>query len=294
MLTATESFFVRLLRGTVITTALVSFLVAVSAVLYVLYAQYAPEPQARVAGYIERFRQAVDPANLIKEVFPSDSAIFKEVEAPDNIAYQLRKPSQNEMFQEFNVFLDRALGASFENSSQFSDWLYGSSGIQFRWSRDLDKKTAADESNIDVLWSSLLLDYAKRLEYRAPSIAVANKIKSNSAAIDRFTAPTPPSRAPYFLTWFFNKLQGELQLIEQDLQAERAQRGALRLAIPLALYIAGGAFSYFIFIMFLFLLVSIEASVRRLASMAMPTPTSAPAGVPPFFGTGANQPDELT
>jgi hypothetical protein len=294
MLTATESFFVRLLRGTVITTALVSFLVAVLAVLYVLYAQYAPEPQPKIAGHIERFREAVDPANLIKEVFPSDSAIFKQVETPDNIAYQLRKPSQNEIFQEFNAFLDRALGASFENSNQFSDWLYGSSGIQFRWSTDLDRKNAADESNIDVLWMSLLFDYAKRLEYRAPSIAVANKIKSNSAAIDRFTAPTPPSRAPYFLVWFFSKLQGELQLLEQDLQAERAQRAALRFTIPLGLYIAAGAFSYFIFIMFLFLLVSIEASVRRLASIAALAPVQ--AGAPPFLGMVVNpvDSDELT
>ena len=292
MLTATENFFVRLLRGTVITTALVSFLVAVSALLYVLYAHFAPEPQPRVANSIGRFRQAVDPANLIKEVFSSDSAIFKEADTPDNVAYQLHKPSPSEMLQEFNTFLDRAFGASFENSNQFSDWLYGSGAI-FRWSRDLDRSNAADESNIDVLWASLLFDYAKRLEFRAPSIAAANKIKSNSAAVDRFTAPTSPSRAPYFLVWFFDKLQGELQLLEQELQAERAERAALRLAIPLALYVAAGAFSYFIFIMFLFLLVSIEASVRRLASIAVPAP--AQAGASPFFGMAVNlpAPDEL-
>jgi hypothetical protein len=277
MLTTTEGFFVRLLRGTVITTALVSFLIAVSAVLYVLYAQFAPEPQPKIAGNIERFRQAVDPAKLIKEVFQSDSAIFKEADLPDNVAYQLHKTSQNEVFQEFNAFLDRAFSASFENSSQFSDWLYGSNSIQFGWSNDLSRKNASDENNIDVLWLSLFFDYAKRLEYRAPSIAVASKIKSNSPAMDRFTAPTLPSRAPYFLVWFFNKLQGELQLVEQELQAERAQRAVLRLAIPLSLYIAAGAFSYFIFIMFLFLLVSIEASVRRLASIAAPIPIQATA-----------------
>src|SRR5579863_8406808 len=129
MLTATENFFVRLLRGTVITTALVSFLVAVSALIFVLYAYYAPEPQPRVANSIARFRQAVDPANLIKEVFSSDSAIFKDVDAPDNVAYLQRKPSPSEMLQQFNEFLDRAFGASFDNSNQFSDWLYGSGAI---------------------------------------------------------------------------------------------------------------------------------------------------------------------
>lgn len=286
MLTPTENFFVRLLRGTVVATALVSFLVTVLAVLYALYAQFAPEPQPRVASSIERLRKAVDPANLIREVFSSDSAIVKEIEPPDNIAYQLRKPSPNEMFQEFNVFLDHAFGASFENQNQFSDWLYGNGGIQFAWSRDLDRKTAADESNINVLWPSLFLDYAKRLEHRAPSIAAANKIKSNSAAIDRFTASTQPSRAPYFLVWFFNKLQGQLQQLEQEYQDERTQRAALRLTIPLALYVAAGAFSYFIFIMFLFLLVSIEASVRRLASIVAQAPTGVTA--PPPFGMAAS------
>jgi hypothetical protein len=272
MLTLTESFFVRLLRGTVVTTAFVSFLIAVLAILYALYAQFAPEPQPNIAGSIARLRQAVDPEKLIKEVFPSDSAIAKEVDAPDHIAYQLSKPSQNELFQQFNTFLDRSLGASFESSNQFSDWLYGSNNIKFAWNRDLDRSTASDESNVNVLWLSLLYDYATRLSYRAPAIQAAKKAKAKTAGIDLFTASTPPSRAPYFLVWFFNKLENELQQVGQELQAERVQRAALRLTIPLALYVAAGAFSYFIFIMFLFLLVSIEASVRRLATVGIPVP----------------------
>ncbi|RXG94739.1 hypothetical protein [Bradyrhizobium zhanjiangense] len=280
MLTPTESFFVRLLRGTVVTTAFISFLAAVLAVVYALYAQFAPEPQPNIPGSIARLRNAVDPAKLIKEAFGADSAIAKEAETPDHVAYQLSKPSQNELFQQFNTFLTRSLGASFESSNQFSDWLYGSNSIQFGWNRDLDRSSASNESNINVLWLSLLYDYAKRLDYRAPSIAAANKDKANTAGIDRFTASTPPSRAPYFLVWFFNKLQNELQQVGQDLQAERVQRAALRLTIPIALYVAAGAFSYFIFIMFLFLLVSIEASVRQLATSGIAAPGALPrAGI---------------
>lgn len=95
--------------------------------------------------------------------------------------------------------------------------------------------------------------------------------------MDRFTAATPPTRAPYFVVWFFNKLQGELQLVSQEFQEEQNQRLALRLTVPVALYVAAGAFSYFIFIMFLFLLVSIEASVRRLASAENPALPPLPA-----------------
>jgi hypothetical protein len=280
MLTGVESFFVRLLRGTVITTALVSFLVTVAAVLYAMYAQFAPEPQPRIASQIVRFRDAADPAKLIKELFPADSAIVKEFVTSDGVAYEQRKHSESELFQEFNKFLDAALGASFENSAQFSDWLYGSNRIPFRWNSALDSKNATDESNIDVLWRSLFFDYAKRLAVRAPSLAAANKNKAYTSSMDRFTAPTPPSRAPYFLSWFFSKLQAELQVVGQEFQAEQAQRMALRLTIPIALYVAAGAFSYFIFIMFLFLLVSIEASVRRLASVNIPgfQTSAVPAG----------------
>lgn len=274
MLTPTESFFVRLLRGTVVTTASVSFLAAVLAVVYALYAQFAPEPQPNIPGSIARLRDAVDPAKLIKEVFASDSAIAKQADTPDRLTYQLSKPSQNELFQQFDTFLTRSLGASFESSSQFSDWLYGSNRIRFGWDPDLDRKSASDESNINVLWPSLFYDFAKRLDYRAPAISAANKDKANTAGIDRLTASTPPSGAPYFLVWFFNKLQNELQQVDRELQAERMQRAALRLTIPVALYVAAGAFSYFIFIMFLFLLVSIEASVRRLATTGIAVPAA--------------------
>ena len=142
---------------------------------------------------------------------------------------------------------------------------------------------------MNVLWPSLFFDYAKRLEYRAQLIASANKAKSNSAAIDRLTASTPPSHAPYFLVWFFNKLEGErpssFAIDCEELQDDNNDVTALRLTIPLALYVAAGAFSYFIFIMFLFLLVSIEASVRLLASVVWQTPTGASA---PAFGLGVN------
>ena len=164
--------------------------------------------------------------------------------------------------QQFNKFLDGRLGASFESSSQFSDWLHNN-GLRFRGYNALDNGNALDESNIEVLWRSLLFDYARRLAARAPALAAANKTKQYSSSIDHFTASTPPTRAPYFVVWFFNKLQGELQLVAQELQEEQGKRLALRLTVSVALYVAAAAFSYFIFIMFLFLLVSIEASVRR-------------------------------
>ncbi|HKU08667.1 MAG TPA: hypothetical protein VJR30_21585 [Bradyrhizobium sp.] len=281
MLSNVETFFVRLLRGTVIATAMISFLITVLALLYAMYAQFAPNPQVRIADQLDRFRQATDPVKLIREVFPADAPIIKETGGPDNVAYEKGKRLDPEIFQQFNKLLDGALGASFENSSQFSDWLHNN-GLRFRNYSALDNKNALDEGNIEVLWRSLLFDYARRLTARAPALAAANKAKQYSSSIDRFTAATPPTRAPYFVVWFFNKLQGELQLVAQELQEEQAKRFALKLTVPVALYVAAGAFSYFIFIMFLFLLVSIEASVRRLATVAAPAAPAAPAGaVPP-------------
>jgi hypothetical protein len=278
MLSNVETFFVRLLRGTVIATAMVSFLITILALVYGLYAQFAPDPHVRIAEQIDRFRQATNPVKLIREVLPADAPILKEIGGSDNVVYEQGKRLDPEILQQFNKFLDSALGASFENSSQFSDWLH-SNGMRFRGYSALDNGKALDESNIEILWRSLLFDYARRLNARAPTLATVNQDKQYSSSIDRFTAPTSPSRAPYFVVWFFNKLQGELQLVAQELQEEQSRRLALKFTVPVALYIAAGAFSYFIFIMFLFLLVSIEASVRRLASGG--TPALPPASVAP-------------
>ncbi|MCK1601606.1 hypothetical protein IVB02_09200 [Bradyrhizobium sp. 166] len=267
MLSTVENFFVRLLRGTVIATAFVSFVVTLLALLYAAYAWCAPDPIPNVAGQTTRLRKATDPAELFKELFPPESSVVKETAAPDGIPYESGRRSDNDAFQEFNKFLDIALGGSFDNAVQFSSWLNGNNAVPFRWPTVIDNKAKLDDSNIELLSKSLLYDYAKRLAYRAPAVKAVSKVKPYSNALDALTAATPPSRAPYFLTWFFEKLQGELRVIAQEFQEERNQRIALRATTPFALSVAGGAFSYFIFIMFLFLLVSIEAGIRTLASV---------------------------
>lgn len=270
MLSTVENFFIRLLRGTIIATAFVSFAITLLALLYAAYAWCAPDPIPNVAGQITRLRKATDPAELFKELFPPESSVVKDTAAPDAIPYESGRRSDNDAFQEFNKFLDIALGGSFDNAVQFSSWLNGNNAISFRWPTVIDNKAKLDDSNIELLSKSLLYDYAKRLASRAPAVKAVSKVKPYSNALDALTAATPPSRAPYFLTWFFDKLQGELRVIAQEFQEERNQRAALRATTPFALSVAGGAFSYFIFIMFLFLLVSIEASARTLATSAVP------------------------
>lgn len=288
MLSTVETFFIRLLRGTVIATAFVSFLITVLALLYAAYAFYAPDPVPNVSGQITRLRQVTDPVELLKELFPPESSVVKDAAAPDAIAYQSGKRDENETFQEFNKFLDVAFGASFDNAAQFSDWLSGRNPIPFRWPAALDNKARLDDSNIQLLSKSLLYDYAKRLAFRAPAVKAVSKVKPYSAAVDALTAATPPSQAPYFLIWFFNKLQGELRAIGEEFQEQRQQRSLLRATTPFALSIAAGAFSYFILIMFLFLLVSIEASVRRLA-ISTPLPATGPAVIGALLGDKSSE-----
>ena len=115
----------------------------------------------------------------------------------------------------------------------------------------------------------------KRLSFRAESLPNARKQRLYQASFDRLTTPTGQSQAPYFLVWFFNALQDELRAVDRDLGTQRLERNALRLTIPLALIVAASAFGYFILIMFLFLVVSIEASVRRLAGLATQQPSIA-------------------
>src|ERR1039458_1918617 len=120
MLTPIESFFVRLLRGTVVFTAFVSFAITILALFYAGYAQFAPEPTARLSSRISQIRQATDPSNLIKELFPADASVTKEVVAKaDNVAYSLLNASDEEIFKEFNKFLDILLGGVLIVKSSF-------------------------------------------------------------------------------------------------------------------------------------------------------------------------------
>ena len=266
MLTPIENFFVRLLRGTVVFTAVVSFAVAILALVYAGYARFAPEPTAKLSGRISQIRQAIDPANLIKEQFPADASLTKDIVAnADNVGYLLRYASDAEIFNELNKFLDILLGGSFESQKQFSDWLHGSNHISFSWDGSIDDKNAGNEDNVNILLRSLLIDYAKRLSVRAPLLADARKKKLFPNSFNQLTAPTGQLQAPYFLVWYFDSLQRELRNASVELVTEKTARAALRLTVQPALYVAGGAFGYFICIMFLFLVVSIEASLRRTA-----------------------------
>lgn len=267
MLNPIESFFVRFLRVTVILTALVSLATAAITILYAGFAQYLPEPTANISGRVSQIRQSIDPVNLVKEIFQADTPVIRDMSAnPDKVVYSLRLASDTELFNEFNKFLDVVLGGSFESQKQFSDWLQGNNKIDFSWNNSIDNKSARDEDNINVLWRSLLFDYAKRLSARATVVADAKK--SEAYSFDRLIEPTGRSRAPYFLVWFFNSLQTELQSASSDLANRRTERAALRLTVQPALYTAAGAFGYFISIMFLFLFISIEASLRRTAETA--------------------------
>jgi hypothetical protein len=272
LLSHTELVFVRLLRGTVIATACVALVIAAGALVYAAYARFSPEPTARLSSRIDKMRQAADPANLIREIFPKDSGPHTDAALADNVPYQRRQPSTEELFSQLNKFLEAALSASFESQKQFSDWLFGSNQLPFSWSGGIDDKNASNDDNVNVLWRSLFLDYAKRLTFRATSLRRARDQRLFPSSFDRLTAPTGRSSAPYFVAWFFQTLQKELASAQTELAEAQIQRAALRLTVPISLAVAAGAFGYFITIMFLFLIVSIEASVRHLAEASPQSP----------------------
>src|SRR5271154_2317938 len=112
MLTSTENFFVRLLRGTVVSTAAIALLISLAALVFAAYAYGAPEPTADLSGEIDRFRYATDPAKLLISLFPNDSDIYRNATSTkDNVPYQFTEPSDHDPFVELNQFLDEAIHA---------------------------------------------------------------------------------------------------------------------------------------------------------------------------------------
>ncbi len=253
ILTSTERFFVRLLRSTVIFTAACALAVTVIGLMYAGYAWFQPEPKAHLSSKVTQFREATDPALLIKQMFPQDSAPYKDATSTlDKIAYERKLATTQDIFGELNKFLDAALSAGFDNQKTFEEWLFGGKRIPFSWDSSIDDKTASNEDSVDVLWRSLFLDYAKRLHARAQSLRNAREQKLFPSAFDKLTAPTGQAAAPYFVVWYFSTLQDQLRSAKNDLDTAQFARNALRLTAPIGLAVAGGAFTYFVTIMFLF------------------------------------------
>jgi hypothetical protein len=122
-----------------------------------------------------------------------------------------------------------------------------------------------NENNVNYLFRSLLLDYAKRLSVYGPVLGSAKKQNLYADAFDRLVAPTGAARAPCFLVWYFDQLQDQLRDVQAQLKQEGAERNVLRLSAISALMVAASAFAYFISAVFCFLLISIEASIRTIA-----------------------------
>lgn len=269
MLSPVETIFVRLLRGTVVATAFVSIAITIIALVYAAYAHFTPEPKPRLSQRIGEIRSATDPAKLLESLFPLDSDLVKEMRNLSAASpYALRAASNDEIFAEFNKFLDIFLGGKFESAKQFSDWLFGSDRIELTWSRTIDDEKALNEDNVDILWRSMLFDYAAKLQKIAPALSAARKAQKFSQSFDKLTAPTGRAQAPYFLAWQFGAMQAALKNEAERFTREVFEREQLRAQVSIALYVAASAFGYFIFIMFLFLIVSIEASIRIGAERA--------------------------
>jgi hypothetical protein len=266
MLSQTEHFFVRLLRNTVIGTAGLALLVAAFALCVAAYAYLSPEPTIKMTEEVGRLRKATSPKNFVSKIFPANSSVnvgIAKLDEPNN--YKFRAPTDEEIFDRLNAFLGTSIGGEIEQISQLKEWLYGSDSIEFAWSNAIDDKSANNENNIDKLWRSLLIDYADRLNAIAPLLQKADNEKLYPTAFDQLTAPTARSNAPAFLYWYFSTLQTELHNIDLELNKKKFEREELRATIPYELAVAGGAYGYFIAIMFLFLIVSIESSARHIA-----------------------------
>jgi hypothetical protein len=268
MLSPIEVLFVRILRVAVVATAGVALLVAVGCLVFSGYAFLAPNPTPRLTQEVGRFRQALDPDRLIREVYPADSSVVKSLSQLESGPYQFRNATSKELYDAFNIFLDKAINAELENQATFEGWLTGRNQIPFSWSPAIDNRDAQDERSVAMLWRSLMLDYARRLAMRGVVLNDARKGNLYTPSLDKLIAPTGQSRAPYFIAWFFSTLQDELRTSERQLEAALAARMTLRIATPLALSIAAGAFAYFILAMLVFLFVSMEASARRIAETA--------------------------
>lgn len=266
MLTNKEAYFIKVLRGTVISTASLAFFAAIITLAFAAYAQFSPEAKINLKDRVIDISKSLEPRIMINEIYPEDSWVAKHISTIQSGSYTYTKPSDQDLLNSFNKFLEVAINGKFENLEKFSSWLQGPNAFKLTWKEEINSENANNENNIHNLALSLLGYYADRLQVYAPILKESEVEKHYPTdGILKLTDTTGAERAPYFLFWFFKTLQSQIQSAGEDLEAEKTKRADLKAMAPLLLSISAATFVYFITIMFLFLVISIEASVRRIA-----------------------------
>lgn len=259
MLTKVELFFLHLFRKTVIFTAGLALLVAACGVIYWAYAKYAPDP-APYAKRVEDFRSRLSVAGLVREYFPADSRLVREVDdvfpLPKLFAVE---PNWNQPFSDthrnkINKYLNDLFDGEYGRQDVFERWIFSQ---EYNFNEKLHDPKAQDERNFWIMYGSLLVAFIDELNTATPKLV---ELKGSGDYVSSFKK-LEEDAYDQTLNWFFT----EYREVVSEVDAEFAEREVLRLSSSLGLIVAGSAFAYFILVMFFFLAASAEIHIRRIS-----------------------------
>jgi|LakMenEpi03Aug12_release.lakeMendotaPanAssembly.Ray.scaffolds.fasta_scaffold275770_2 hypothetical protein len=259
MLTKVELFFLHLFRKTVIFTAGLALLVAACGVIYWAYAKYAPDP-APYAKRVEDFRSRLSVAGLVREYFPADSRLVREVDdvfpLPKLFAVE---PNWNQSFgdthqKKINNYLNSLFSVQYKRRGMFETFVFAQ---DFNFNEKLHDPKAQDERNFWIMYGSLLVAFIDELNTATPKLV---ELKDSGDYVSSFKK-LEEDEYEQTMNWFFNEFREAVA----EVDAEYAEREVLRLTSNLGLIVAGSAFAYFTLVMFFFLAASAEIHIRRIS-----------------------------
>jgi hypothetical protein len=184
----------------------------------------------------------------------------KEVDAvfPPHKNYVV-KPGWNEPFddnhqEKINNYLNSLFDVQYQRRGTFESFVLAQ---QYDFNEELHDPEAQDERNFWILYGSLLVAFIDELNTATPKLV---ELK-NSGDYDAAFKTLEGDEYDKAMIWFFN----EFREVVGEVDAEFAEREALRLSASLGLIVAGSAFAYFILVMFFFLAASAEIHIRRMS-----------------------------
>jgi hypothetical protein len=259
-----ESFFLKVLRITITSTAAVAFAVSVCAAVYGIYASIAPEPITDASSRASQLQSMLVAEDMLKKGLVDDPQVrldqfsFGQItKGIPRAVSQLKsagnqKADLDEAFDRFNAFLSSAFSIKITEREKF-DRLVFSSSNQVSWPKVIDPN-----STFNAMWAEALSAYLGQVAQYGDNIAknldTATRMKIQQKLVDQ----------TYVLDFFTENVRSFIDELKSEQQQRAAQFQALRLSQWPAYYAAGAAFAYFVTVMLIFVFVRIEIDLREI------------------------------
>ncbi|MBX3549076.1 MAG: hypothetical protein KIT15_12330 [Xanthobacteraceae bacterium] len=258
-----ENFLLRIFRASAVVTAAVALLIAVLALVYGLYARYAPKPVVDVYARLEKLSDLLRPEIMLRQALVDDREVGLTIWTVEQLTKDvLRGPSLSsvpensqqasldEAFKSMNEFLLTAFSIRIGDRARFVETLT-SPRFRFSWTNDIDP-----QKRMGDIWPAAFAFYAKWLAGHAKNVAgltAENRIKVQQKLVDK----------SFIYEFYSTTMNNFLKSLASEYAERSLQHSVLRDSQWFAFQLMAASFGYFFLIMLAVVFIRIEVNLRR-------------------------------